>query len=286
MAIAVETFQPGSSGAVAVAGTDLPSRRVEQTLLAALGIQVAFMIPSLAAYVIDERLINGISVWSKPLKFQSSLIVLIGTLLVLLPPVLRAEAMAGRLARGTSLAIAVSATLEIAYIVLQAARGRASHFNDSTPLEATLYQIMGVGAVTLVICTFIFGVLIWRQARPEVGHGLRTGAALGLTVSAVLTLVTAGVLSSGAIDGPGHWVGGIRTDAGGLFLLGWSRSGGDLRVPHFFATHVMQALPLLGLVLDRVRPDIARAGIWIGALLSTAIVAATFVQAVSGRPFL
>lgn len=202
MAIAVETFQPGSSGAVAVAGAGPLSSRVEQTLLAALGIQVAFMIPSLAAYVIDERLINGISVWSKPLKFQSSLIVLIGTLLVLLPPVLRAEAMAGRLARGTSLAIAVSATLEIAYIVLQAARGRASHFNDSTPLEATLYQIMGVGAVTLVICTFIFGVLIWWQARADVGHGLRTGAALGLTVSAVLTLVTAGVLSSGAGPAP------------------------------------------------------------------------------------
>jgi len=286
MAIAVETFQPALPGAVTLAGADPLSRRVEQTLLAALGIQIAFMIPSLAAYFIDDRLINGISVWSKPLKFQSSLIVLIGTLLLLLPRVLRAEVMVGRLARGTALAIAVSATLEIAYIVLQAARGRASHFNDSTPLEATLYQIMGVGAVTLVIGTFIFGWLIWRHTDPEVGQGLRMGAALGLTISAVLTLVTAGILSSGAIDGPGHWVGGIKTDVGGLFLLGWSRSGGDLRVPHFFATHIMQALPLLGLVLDRVRPDIARTGIWIGALLSAAIVAATFVQAVSGRPFL
>ena len=285
MAIAVETFPPASSSTATFAGTDPLARRVEQTLLAALGIQIAFMVPSLAAYFIDERLINGVSVWSKPLKFQSSLIVLIGTLLLLLPA-LRVEALAGRLVRGTALAVAVSSTLEIVYIVLQAARGRASHFNDSTPLEATLYQVMGVGAVTLVICTFIFGWLFWRQARPEVGRGLRMGAALGLTIGAVLTLITAGVLSSGGIDGPGHWVGGVKTDAGGLFLVGWSRSGGDLRVPHFFATHIMQALPILGLALDRYRPDSARTGLWIGTLLSIALVAATFVQAIAGKPFL
>jgi hypothetical protein len=285
MAIAVETFEAALPTARSMPAAEALARRVEQTLLAALGIQIAFMIPSLAAYAIDERVLNGISVWSKPLKFQSSLIVLIGTLLLLLP-VLRIETVAGRLARGTALAVAVSATLEIAYIVIQAARGRASHFNDSTQLEATLYQVMGVGAVTLVICTFIFGWLILRHARPEVGTGLRSGAAWSLMISAVLTLITAGVLSSGAIDGPGHWIGGIKSDAGGLFLLGWSRTGGDLRVPHFFATHIMQGLPLLGLFLDRFQRERAPMGIWIGALAGAAIVVATFVQAASGRPFL
>lgn len=285
MAIAVETFQPARSDRAVFADASPLAKRVEQTLLAALGIQIAFLIPSFVAYLIDERLLNGVSVWSKPIKFQSSLIVLIGTLLLLLPT-LRVEAVAGRLARGTALTVAVSATLEIAYLTLQAARGRASHFNDSTQLEATLYQIMGIGAVALVVCSFVFGWMIWRQSRPEVGVGVRTGAAWGLMMSAVPTLITAGVLSSGAIDGPGHWVGGIKTDAGGLFLVGWSRTGGDLRVPHFFATHIMQALPLLGLALDRFRPEISRTGVWAGAALSIAIVAATFVQALSGRPFL
>jgi hypothetical protein len=285
MAIATETFQPARPDTTAFTTMGPLARRAEQTLLAALGIQVALLIPSFAAYLVDERLLNGISVWSKPMKFQVSLIILIATLLLLLPT-LRIEALTSRLARGTALTVAVSATLEIAYVTLQAARGRASHFNDSTQLEATLYQVMGIGAVALVVCTFIFGWMIWRQSRPEVGVGLRTGAAWGLMMSAVLTLITAGVLSSGAIDGPGHWVGGVKTDAGGLLLLGWSRSGGDLRVPHFFATHIMQALPLLGLGLDRLRPDLARAGVWIGAALGIAVVAATFVQALSGRPFL
>ena len=284
MAIAVDSFQPApSAGTLAEAA--LLARRVEQTLLAALGIQFAFMIPSLAAWFIDERLLNGISVWSKPLKFQSSLIVMIGTLLLLVP-ILRAEAMASRLARATALAVAIAPALEIVYITHPAARGRASHFNNETQLETMLYQLMGVGAVTLVAGAFIFGWMIWRQARPEIGAGLRVGAAAGLMIGAVLTLITAGVLSSSAIDGPGHWVGGARTDAGGLFLVGWSRTGGDLRVPHFFATHIMQALPLLGFTLDRFRPESARVGVWIGTVAGIAIVAATFVQAASGRPFL
>lgn len=285
MAITADSFRPVPLTTSVTAETNPLARRVELTLLAALGLQIAFMVPSLAAWLIDERLLDGVSVWSKPLKFQSSIIVLVGTLLLLLP-LLRAEILAGRLARATALAVALSSTLEIAYIVIQAARGRASHFNTSTPLEATLYQIMGIGAVTLVICAFIFGWLILRHSRPETGQGLRMGAAVGLMLGAVLTLITAGVLSSGTIDGPGHWVGGVKTDAGSLFLLGWSRSGGDLRVPHFFATHMMQALPLLGLLLDRVRPDLARIGIGVGAIASVIVVAATFVQAASGRPFI
>ena len=261
------------------------SGQARNLLLLAIGIQIAFLIPSAIAYAIDERLLNDVSVWSKPVKFQLSIILTLGTAMLLLP-LLDEAARATRTIRGASLVMAMASTLEITYIVIQAARGRASHFNDATPLESILYALMGIGAVSIVAGAFVIGWVIWRRGRTDMGEGLRSGAAWGLMIGAVLTVITAGMMSSGAITDPGHWVGGIRSDANGLFLVGWSRAGGDLRVPHFFATHIMQGLPILGLLLDRFAPGRARTGIWVGAVASVLIVAATFIQAAMGMPFL
>ncbi|MBB1248076.1 hypothetical protein [Rhizobium sp. G21] len=253
-------------------------------LALAIGLQLALAAPSLIALGFDDRLLNGVSIWIKPLKFQASLIMLLATLLWL-APIVASRARASRFFRIAASTAALTSTAEILYITLQAARGRASHFNDQTAFEAAAYSVMGVGAALLVLSCLVIGVYILRRPRPDVGAGLRYGAGWGLAAGSVLTLVTAFVLASGQIDGPGHWVGGVRSDAGGLILFGWSRTGGDLRVPHFFATHIMQALPLAGLLLDRFAPKQARIGVILTLLASIALVGATFVQAVDGAPF-
>ena len=142
------------------------------------------------------------------------------------------------------------------------------------------------GAVIIVAGCFAIGMMIWRQGNEDAPRGLRYGAATGLMLGAVLTLITAGILGSGELAANSHWVGGVRSDAGGLFLVGWSRTGGDLRVPHFFATHIMQGMPILGLLLDRYAPRLVREGLWIGSGLGAAVVAGTFIQAINGIPFL
>ena len=102
-------------------------------------------------------------------------------------------------------------------------------------------------------------------------------------LGAVATLITAGALASGAVGEPGHWVGGIRDDTTGLPLFGWSTTGGDLRVPHFFATHLTQALALAGLLVDRLQMKHAKAWVVACAAVGLAVVIATFIQAASGR---
>ncbi len=260
-------------------------QRTRRVLIVGIGFQIALAVPSLIALGIDDRLINDISVWIKPLKFQASLALMLATLLLLLP-LIEARARAGRGVWFTSLVAVVTAGGEILYITLQAARGRASHFNLGTEFETIAYRLMGLGATLLVLSGLVLGLYILLRPRPDAPTGLRLGAGWGLVLGSIATLLTAFPLASGAIDGPGHWVGGIKTDMGGLPLFGWSRTGGDLRVPHFFATHIMQALPILGLTLDRFLPRLARSGILVGAILSLAVVAATFLQAVQGRPFL
>ena len=256
--------------------------RATTLLLAGLGVQIALLLPSLVAAGIDVRLLNGVSVWDKPLKFEIALMVNFVTLLALMRALLPAGP-ASRRMRIAALVVTLTSTYEIAYIVLQAARGLASHFNNATPLASVAYGFMGAGAVALVAGCFAFGLEFSARPAPLVSEGLRLGAILGLCLGAALTLVVASLMSSGQIS-VGHWVGGELSDARGLPIVGWSTTGGDLRVSHFFATHLMQALPILGLAMDRMAPRGARPVVIAGAGLGVAIIAATFVQALMGHP--
>jgi hypothetical protein len=237
---------------------------------------------TLGALAVDERLLNGIPVWIKPLKFQASLALHFATL-VLLARLLPAARLGMRVFRAVVAVSTGAGLFEIAWIMLQAARGRASHFNEETVLEQVMYGLMGIGAVVLVAAPFLMSVWLWRDHGKALrGDPLRLAAALGLVLPAVTTLVIAGYMSS--IAGA-HWVGNVTTDAGGLPLVGWSQRVGDLRVAHFFASHGLQFLPLLGWALRRRGRAGSRAVL--GATLAwLAFTAAVFVQALAGRPFL
>ena len=240
---------------------------------------------ALLAWTLDERQLIGVSVWDKPLKFEISVSLHLATLAILLP-LLDAIGRSSRALRWSMIAATLSAISEIGAIVIQAARGRASHFNNSTPIETLLYALMGVGAVTMVVGAFILGLQLARHSRRDAGNGLALGAAAGLMLGAVATLIIAGLMSSGQVDGPGHWIGGVRSDASGLPFVGWSTTGGDLRAPHFFATHTMQVLPIAGWLADRVLLSRAQSAVVAATAVWAALIVATFVQALSGLPLL
>lgn len=242
---------------------------------------LALALPLALAAMLDTRTIAGISIWVKPLKFSASIALHLLTI-GLLAGLLNRAARDGWWIRTWTVLAVVASLGEMIYIATQAARGRASHFNLETPFEATAYGIMGIGAVAMVTATLVLGVAIRQQARPDVAAGLRLGAVVGLVAGSAATLVTAGVLGANE----GHWVGGIRSDLGGLPIVGWSTTGGDLRVAHFFATHAMQGLPLVGLIADRLVPTRARAAVIAATVVWLAIVVATFLQAQAGLPLL
>jgi hypothetical protein len=246
------------------------------------------LVVTLFAYTQDNRLINGINVWTKPNKFNFSFFIQLVTVIWLWQLVEPAKR-TGKFGVALVTTLSFSGLIEIFYIAFQSMRGRASHFNNQTAWESFMYYaVMGGSAVVLVVTSSIVGWMIWRfaTAQARINKGLYWGAALGLFLGDIATLITASVLSSGAISGPGHWVGGIRTDVGGLPIVGWSTTGGDLRVPHFFATHLMQALPIAGLLADKLMPTRATLLVWLASAAGLAVVALTFIQAVNGRSFL
>ncbi len=75
-----------------------------------------------------------------------------------------------------------------------------------------------------------------------------------------------------------HTVGALN-DNSNLFILGWSKTVGDLRVAHFIGMHALQVLPILSFyLLKNTKLTIAVAFIYgLLALL-------TLLQALKGKP--
>lgn len=247
--------------------------------LAGLGFLIVLSLAvTLPAMAFDTRLFQGENIWLKPVKFQIALAIYALTLAACarwLP-----DGFLQRRAVRIYLAAVVFAILaEMAWIGGAAMFGTASHFNVGTPLTRTLYAIMGVMAVLLTSASLVYGIAIWRNRASGLSAPLHLSLALGLILTFVLTVPAASIMSSGT----GHYVG---TPATGevLAVLGWSREVGDLRVPHFFATHAMHALPIIGLIAAPLARGLL---IVIGAAVAYVLfVAATLVQAMAGLPLI
>lgn len=238
------------------------------------------------ARAFDARVIGDDSVWLKPAKFALAS----GIYAASIGWVLERVTIMRRFRQAMAGSISAVIFIEVALISVQAARGTTSHFNVSTPLDAALFQIMGISIVTLLLASIGVLVILLRQQfdAPIYAAAIRTGLAISLVGAAmggVMTRSTPQQMSAFkagktvAIVGA-HTVGAPDGGAG-LPGVGWSRRAGDLRVPHFFGLHALQFVPLLALwVARRVR----HVYVISGAYLS--IVLLLFWQAMRGVPLL
>jgi len=225
------------------------------TLLAA--VSLALLGVTLLGLALDPRIITGAPAWMKPFKFAVSVTIYSLTLAWMLSYVRahpRLVALAGHLT-------AWSLVGELGIIVFQVVRGRASHFNFSTPLDGALFGAMGSMIVVVFLMGLLAGGLLLRQrlADAALAAGLRWGllsALVGMSVAYLMTSVPtpaqAAVMETGEMPETfgAHSV-GVDDGGPGLPLVGWSTVGGDLRVAHFIGLHGLQALPLTALALGR-----------------------------------
>jgi hypothetical protein len=261
-----------------VAASQTTSRN---TWWALTGFSAGLLLIHLAAGLVDTRDLGGHDVWLKPAKFSLSFVVLFATIAAVVDR-LSVTAQASRTMRWTLVAMTAAFVFEMAYITFQAGRGVHSHFNVGTPSGALMYSLMGVGAVTLVVCVGCLGGLAWRDHSARSGLSLRMGIGLGFLLSMVLTLAVAGYLSSQG----SHFVGMHPENGAVVPLMGWSRVVGDLRPAHFLALHAMQALPVLGWWLDRRGVARAHTLIWLAGAAYAALTVAVFVQALMKLPLI
>lgn len=255
----------------------LPSDHITRVWFLSGLFLVGFFVILLPAYYFDSRLIDGISIWSKPIKFSISLSIHFFTLAIL-SQLIDKKRRAGITLTLLGYTAVISMIFEQLYISIQAGRGVKSHFNFSSELTIEIYKLMGIGAFFLVLVTFVLGIMIMRYSSNK-NHGYRLGAILGLTFGSVLTLILAGYLSSNG----SHFVGENASDANGMAVVGWSKQVGDLRVPHFLATHLMQIIPAIGFLSDKINWH-AKTVVVISTIVLCSLTIGLFLLALSGRP--
>lgn len=233
-------------------------RRESNTLTSiCLLILVVFFLNVLGMFL-DPRVITGAPAWLKPAKFSISVAILAGTLAWMLRYVISGK----RAARFASAIIAIFALIEIVIIDLQAARGTTSHFNVGTPLDAFLFATMAVSIVVLWLASVWLCVLFFREpfADRPLGWALRLGlliSVMGSISGGLMTRPTQSQQAEMKFNRPAvvgaHTVG--APDGGpGLPGVKWSTERGDLRIPHFFGLHGLQAIPLIYFFWIKRRP--------------------------------
>lgn len=223
-------------------------------LAGAMGVLCAI---SLLGLLFDDRTLVNAPIWLKPFKFSVSIGMYALTLAWLLTHVRR-----GRRAGwwfGTLFAAGIG--LDFVLLVWQIiVRGRTLHFNQSTPMDAAINNVVAGGAYTAWLMTAAVAVLLLFQRIPDraLRSALRWGSGLAVLGMYVATLMfsptpaqQAVLEANGKYSTFGAHSVGIEDGGPGLPITGWSTVGGDLRIPHFIGIHGLQALPLVafGLLL-------------------------------------
>ena len=230
------------------------------TPLAALVLaMVALIGVALVGLVLDPRVITGAPAWMKPLKFAISVAVYGATLLWMLTFVPDRPRLVAALSWGLFLGF----SFELVLIVAQVLRGTTSHFNQSTPLDAAVWYAMGATITLMWLLNAVVAVLLLRRrfAPGPVLWGVRLGliaALIGMAVAFLMTQPTPDQLAVMEAGGSSPIIGahavGVEDGGPGLPVVGWSTTGGDLRVAHFVGLHALQVLPLVGFALARRGP--------------------------------
>ena len=251
------------------------------------GLSLAFAAGSLIGMAMDARMLDGVPVWLKPLKFGLSNAAFAFTLAWILAGLGDRPRFVQRVGWGVALVL----VLESVLIALQAARGIHSHFNATSYVNAAIVTMMGAAIVAAMGLTVAVALALFRRPAPGAcAQAARLGLVIaigGASIGGLMGVPARDQLTNlreGAVLG-GHTVGG-RDGGPGLPVTHWSRSHGDLRVPHFVGLHAMQVLPLVGWGIARRRASAKRqiALVRAAAAAYAALVGILLWQALRGEP--
>lgn len=164
---------------------------------------------------------------------------------------------------------------EIFYIALQASKGQLSHYNISTPIYSALYSLMALAATAVTLYTAYIGILFFRYGFPNLPNHYLWAIRFGIIIFVLFSFE--GFAMGSRLN---HSVGALN-DNSNWFIVGWSKTVGDLRISHFIGMHALQVLPILSYyILKNTKLTLGLSVVYgLLALL-------TLIQALQGRPLI
>ncbi|MDT7743349.1 MAG: hypothetical protein QOE59_2427 [Actinomycetota bacterium] len=263
-------------------------RSWNRSLLALTGAMILLALVCVVGLLVDPRTLLGQPIWAKPLKFSVSFALYAPTLAWMISLVRGTRTR--RLASRAGTVVAITSVIEMVAIVGQVVRGRASHFDVATPFDTAVWAVMGTSIAVLWVANLVIAVVLLRERSlpPATAWAVRLGlvaALLGMAVAFLMTSPSGYQITqaeaTGSMPAAGAHAVGVPDGGPGLPLVGWSTTGGDLRIGHFVGLHALQAIPLLALGLallagrvavlrsERVRAQLVGvgAGAWVGLTL-------------------
>jgi hypothetical protein len=280
-----------TASAVAPGGETPPRIRWHKPLIALAVAAALVSVTAAIGLLVDPRELVGAPIWAKALKFGLSILIYAVTWAWLIGQLQRFR----RVAWWAGTVIAVTLIVELAIITLQIVRGHRSHFNNTNPLDETLWSIMGTAIMVLWLATLVAAVVLWFTPGRDGARTLaiRAGSVLsliGLGLGFLMTMPTAAQLAN--YDGivGAHTVG--SADGGpGIPILGWATEHGDLRIPHFIGMHALQLIPIALILIELASGRVAafrsirtRVGlVWTITGVYAAVVALVTWQALRGQ---
>jgi hypothetical protein len=162
---------------------------------------------------------------------------------------------------------------EVAYIAIMASQGQTSHYNTTTPFYSIMFNLIALAATLVTLYIAYVGYLFFSHSFPDLPNYYVWSIRLSLVIFVIFSFegFAMGARSS-------HSVGALN-DNSNLFIVGWSKTVGDLRVSHFIGMHALQVLPVLSFYALKNTKTTVLVSILYGLL---AIV--TLVQALQGKP--
>ncbi|MFI9638909.1 hypothetical protein ACIG87_02405 [Micromonospora sp. NPDC051925] len=158
--------------------TDVMSRadRWHRPLVLLSAAAVVLAVVTAVGVFADPRLLTGVPIWLKPFKFSVSFVLDGLTLAWMLAQLPRRSRVAGW-AVGVVVTVAV---VEMVVIVGRVLRGTASHFNETTPLNAALWQVMGAAITVLFVAHVVVAIVLLVRRAKDRATTWAVGLGLGL----------------------------------------------------------------------------------------------------------